>query len=190
MTPSTLARTSAYTRLQAAQSAPFSTLKLGPLVQHLPELLVLGLGLMLTLALLPGSAAEQPAYGLKPLGDLIAYYLGTPGAPTKDELLAELDTKVALTQMALCALLGMAAGGVLAYGRALQALWHHRTMTMVDELLGAKCLTRCFRCAGIITFILGALAHSYLVLSCPLILLSGFTWGYSVIYRITAKSRT
>ena len=165
---------SAYARIQEAQRAPFSRLKLGPLFYHLPELVLLALGLLLTLALMPVSSEEQSAYVLKPLADLMAYLLGTVGAPTKEELLAELDTKVALTQMALCAAIGIAAGGILAYGRALRALWQHRTMTMLDELLGSKLLA----------------AHSYLALSCPLILLSGFTWGYSVIYRITAKSRT
>lgn len=181
---------SAYARINEAQRAPFSRLKLGPLFYHMPELVLLALGLLLTLALMPVSSEEQSTYALKPLADLSAYLLGTAGAPTKDELLAELDTKVALTQMALCAAIGIAAGGILAYGRALRALWQHRTMTMLDELLGSKLLARSFKCAGIITFILGALAHSYLALSCPLILLSGFTWGYSVIYRITAKSRT
>lgn len=186
--PTTTPRTSVYARLNQAQSAPFSRLKLGALIAHLPELMVLALGLLLTLALLPVS--QQSSYALKPLGDLIAYLLGISGAPTQDELLAELNTQVALTQMALCAAIGMAAGSVLAYGRALRALWQHRTMTMLDELLGSKLLARIFKCSGIITFILGALAHSYLALSCPFIFLSGFTWGYSVIYRITAKSRT
>ena len=133
---------SAYARINEAQRAPFSRLKLGPLFYHLPELVLLALGLLLTLALMPASSEEQSAYALKPLADLMAYLVGAAGAPTKDELLAELDTKVALTQMALCAAIGIAAGGILAYGRALRALWQHRTMTMLDELLGSKLLAR------------------------------------------------
>lgn len=157
---------------------------------------IITLGLALALALLPLIMSERSALlgannacPLSPVLSLLHYELGCEGAPSKDELKESLTTATALSQMGLFLLAGWLSGAVLGYRRALRALWHHTTMTLLDQVLSSRWLRRLFLTGAIVTAILGALVHSYLLLSCPLFALTGFTLGYGQLYRAVANSR-
>ncbi len=154
------------------------------------------LGLALALALLPLIMSERSALlgannacPLSPVLSLLHYELGWEGAPSKDELKESLTTATALSQMGIFLLAGWLSGAVLGYRRALRALWHHTTMTLLDQVLGSRWLRRLFLTGALVTAILGALVHSYLLLSCPLFALTGFILGYGQLYRTVANSR-
>ena len=61
---------SAYARINEAQRAPFSRLKLGPLFYHLPELVLLALPEAWAFVLSPAGAG---AAGLRPTADACAH---------------------------------------------------------------------------------------------------------------------
>lgn len=62
-------------------------------------------------------------------------------------------------------------------------------MNLLDQVLSSRWLRRIFLTGGLVSALLGALVHSYLLLSCPLFTLTGFTLGYGQLYRTVSTSR-